>query len=146
MHGVVAVLPRAARPYVWWAATTPCTSVYVPVAVADSALPTALSTAGTAHSAGPGPERVPADAPAPGSFWWSFQTLLESVAGDDEGARYHERQPVVRARFDRLQRRWLAQVADLVGGGTDEQWHALTEQCVAEAQDAADELVRDFAV
>ena len=143
---MVAVLPGAARSYVWWAATTPCTSVYVPVAVADSALPTALSTSGTAHGAGPGPERVPADAPAPGSFWWSFQTLLESVAGDDEGARYHERQPVVRARFDRLQRRWLAQVADLVGDATDEQWHTLTEQCVAEAQDAADELVRDFAV
>jgi secernin len=141
---MIAVLPGAARPYVWWAATTPCTSVYIPVAVTETSLPAPLSTAGVAHGAGPNPEQVPADTKSPGSFWWSFQTLLEAVAGDTDGGRYHERQPEVRARFDQLQQHWLKQVDELGTNATDEQWHALTEQCVAEAQDTADELVRDF--
>jgi secernin len=143
---MVAVLPEAGRPYVWWAATTPCTSVYVPVAVTDRPLPTSLSRAGVAHGTGPNPERVPADAPSPESFWWSFQTLLESVVGDTHGGRYHERQPEVRLRLDRLQQRWLAEVAELGTDATDAQWRALTEQCVAEAQHTADELVRDFEI
>jgi secernin len=141
---MIAVLPGAARPYVWWAATTPCTSVYIPVAVTETSLPAPLSTAGVAHGAGPNPEQVPADTKSPGSFWWSFQTLLEAVAGDTDGERYHERQPEVRARFDQLQQHWLKQVDELGTNATDEQWHALTEQCVAEAQDTADGLVRDF--
>jgi secernin len=142
---MIAVLPEAGRPYVWWAATTPCTSVYVPVAVTETSLPASLSRAGVAHGAGPHPERVPADAPSPGSFWWSFQTLLESVVGDTDGGRYHERQPEVRLRLDRLQQRWLAQVAELATDATDAHWRALTEECVAEAQHTARELVRDFA-
>lgn len=141
---MIAVLPRTGRPYVWWAATTPCTSVYVPVSATESSLPSALSTAGTAHGTGPHPERVPADAASPESFWWSFQTLLESVAGGTDGGRYLERQPEVRVRLDRLQQRWLTQVEALGTDATDAQWRALTEQCVAEAQHTADELVGDL--
>jgi secernin len=140
----IAVLPRSARPYIWWAATTPCTSVYVPVAVTGSPLPAALSAAGTQHGAGPNPERVAADTSAPGSYWWSFQHLLEAVAGDADGSSYHERQRQVRSVFDQLQQQWLEQADDLAGVGTDQQWKALTERCVGEAQAATEELVRGF--
>jgi secernin len=142
---MVAVLPTTGRPYVWWAATTPCTSVYIPVAATETSLPAVLSAAGAAHGTGPNPERAAADGPAPGSFWWSFQTLLETVAGDAHGAEYHARQPEVRTRFDQLQQQWLKQVDELGGDATDEQWRALTEHCVAEAHATADELVRELA-
>jgi secernin len=141
---MIAVLPTTARPYLWWAATTPCTSIYIPVAMTGAALPTALSKAGTQNGTGPHPEHVEADASTAGSYWWSLQNLLEAVAGDTDGNRYHERQPQVRARFDELQQQWLKQVDDLVISGTDSQWQQLTGNCVAEAQAAADELVREF--
>jgi secernin len=141
---MIAVLPTTARPFVWWAATTPCTSIYIPVAITGTHLPTALSTAGTQNGTGPHPEQVQADMNTAGSYWWSFQNLLEAVAGDTDGSRYHERQPYVRVGFDKLQRQWLKQVDDLAIGGTDRQWRQLTEHCVAEAQAAADELVREF--
>jgi secernin len=141
---MVAVLPSNARPYVWWAATTPCTSVYIPVSATQTALPEMLSAAGTERNTGPNPERAPADASAPGSFWWSFQTLLETVVGDSQGARYHARQAEVRTRFDQLQQHWLKQVEELSVDATDDQWRALTEQCVAEAQAAADQMVGEL--
>jgi secernin len=143
---MIAVLPTTARPSVWWAAATPCTSIYIPVALTGTPLPTALSTAGTQNGTGPHPEQAHADLSTAGSYWWSFQNLLEAVAGDADGSRYHERQPQVRTRFDELQQRWLKQVDDLATGGTDRQWRQLTEHCVAEAQAAADELVREFRV
>jgi hypothetical protein len=87
---------------------------------------------------------VVADSSAPGSYWWAFQDLLEAVAGDVDGSSYHERQRQVRSVFDQLQRQWLEQAEDLADGGTDQQWQALTERCVTEAQAAADDLVRGF--
>jgi secernin len=141
---MIAVLPARGRPYAWWAATTPCTSIYVPVALAGESIPAALSRAGSQHGAGPHPEKAVADTSVDGSYWWSFQNLLESVAGDVDGSRYHERQPHVRARFDRLQQQWLEQVEDLAVDGTDDQWAMLTERCVTEAQATADDLAREF--
>ena len=85
-----------------------------------------------------------ADNSAPGSYWWAFQDLLEAVAGDADGSRYHERQCEVRSVFDQLQRQWLEQADDLADDGTDQQWQALTEQCVTEAQAAAGDLARGF--
>ena len=79
-----------------------------------------------------------------GSYWWSFQHLLEAVAGDADGSSYHERQRQVRSVFDQLQQQWLEQADDLAGVGTDQQWKALTERCVGEAQAATEELVRGF--
>ena len=140
----VAVLPEDGFPYLWWAATTPCTSVYVPVAAAGYRLPPELEAAGLEHGAGPHPEHVRRDSHLPGSYWWTFQTLLEAVAGDGHGASYRERQPVVRARFDALQRAWLDEVAGLSDGGSAGQWDELTPQCVGEALDTARELVRGF--
>jgi secernin len=142
---MIAVLPEAGRPHAWWAATTPCTSLYIPVAATETAVPAALTAAGTAQGTGPNPERASIDAPAPGSYWWSFQRLLETVAGDAHGTGYHARQPEVRARFDQLQQHWLKAVDELGADATDAQWRALIEQCVTEAQETAEALIRDLA-
>jgi hypothetical protein len=119
--------------------------VYLPVAVNGGALPAALTRAGTQHGTGPHPERVLADTREPGSFWWSFQTLLEAVAGDADGSCYRERQPRVRARLDQLQQRWLAEVEVLAHDGSDEEWQELTRRCVSEAHAVAEELVAELA-
>ena len=138
---VIAVLPRDGRPYLWWAATTPCTSVYIPVAVSGQPLPPALSTAGTQDGAGPNPEKVSADTFTANSYWWNFQALLEAVAGDAHGGTYRERHPTVRARFDELQGAWFKEVDGLANGGSDSEWQALTARCTNEALAAVEDLL-----
>jgi secernin len=142
---MIAVLPKAGTPYIWWAPATPCTSVYVPVAVDGPALPDGLSQAGTQDGRGLNPECAEPDTPTQTSYWWAFQTLLESVAGDPQGTAYHKRHPVVRRRLDPLQQRWLREVDALEKGATTDQWSELTSRCVAQAWDAAQELRRDLA-
>lgn len=141
---VIAVLPQNARPYLWWAATTPCTSVYLPVAITGAPLPRSLSTAGTQHGTGPNPEQARGDSCDPNSYWWTFQGLLEAVSGDSHGSRYRERQPVVRARFDELQQAWSKDVDALAANGSDDEWQTLTAQCVNDAQAVATELFTEF--
>ena len=83
---------------------------------------------------------------ADGSYWWAFQSLLETVCGDELGSRYGDRRPVVRACFDDLQDRWVAEVERLLAAGArPEEWDGLTERCVSEAWHAARELERDLA-
>ena len=142
---MVAVLRRGGTPYLWWAATTPCTSVYVPLSVEGGGLPDVLGRAGQAQGTGPNPETAVEDRFAAGSYWWAFQSLLETVCGDELGSRYGERSPVVRACFDDLQERWVAEVDRLAAGGSVEEWDGLTERCVNEAMRAACELESDLA-
>jgi secernin len=93
---MVAVLPEAGEPFMWWAATTPCASIYLPVSVMAPDRPAVLAKAGTQHGAGPNPERAAASTYSTDSYWWTFQRLLETDAGDDLGSTYRERQPAVR--------------------------------------------------
>jgi hypothetical protein len=74
---MVAVLPEAGEPFMWGAAATPCTSIYLPVSVMAPDLPAVLAKAGTQHGAGPNPERAAADNYSTDSYWWTFQRLLE---------------------------------------------------------------------
>lgn len=146
---MVARIPPSGRPLMWWNAVTPCTGVYIPVSVGGdallSALPTALSAAGAASGTGPNPEVAELDRPAEGSYWWTFQQLLEAVLGDDLGGRYGERQPVVRADLDRLQREFVTEADRLFGTeAAPEEWDALTARCVDRAHEAAGELLARF--
>jgi secernin len=141
---VIAMLPATGRPLLWWAAATPCTSVYLPVALTDSDLPHAVSRAGTRHGTGPDPEAVGDDGFHPDSYWWVFQALLEATAGDRAGSRYRDRQPLVRERFDDLQRQWQGEVEALADTGSDQEWDALTRRCAATAMDAVCELLDDW--
>jgi secernin len=140
----IAVLSGDGPPVTWWAATTPCTSVYVPVAVLGYPLPAELESAGSRHDAGPNPQRVEPDTHAPDSYWWAFQALLDAVVGDSRGTAYQKRQPVVRARFDALQESWLGAVAQMPADAPARHWHELTGRCVREALTAARELLADF--
>ncbi|SDT31625.1 C45 family peptidase [Microlunatus soli] len=141
----VIAVPGAPTPYWWWAPTTPCTSVYLPIAVGTDP-PPALGTAGSASGTGPNPELASVDGPAPGSYWWTFALLLEAVCGNPDGTRYADRQPRVREILDPLQDRFLADAAELESRGAPaEDWQHLTRRCAAAAQAAVDRLLADFA-
>jgi secernin len=141
---VIAVLPTQGRPYLWWAATTPCTSVYIPM-TPGGGVPEVLSCAGSYTATSPNPEKADRDTYAERSYWWTFQRLLETVAGDNLGTRYNERQPVVRQRFDHLQARWLHAVDDLAQtNAPEEAWTELTSRCVTEARTSAQALIREL--
>jgi secernin len=108
-------------------------------------MPDVLGRVGPAQRTGPNPETAAEDSYAYGSYWWTFQPLLETVCGDELGSGYDERQPVVRKRFDDLQRGWAAEVDRLVAGGRADDWDDLTERCVAEAMRTARSLIDDLA-
>jgi len=141
----VFVLPSDHRPpHLWWAAATPCTSVYVPVFVGS--LPEVLGRAGTARTTSCNPERAPEDAPVGDSYWWTFQRLLDAVKGDALGSAFSDRQPRVRAAFDPLETAWRAGLHDVLGGAADaEALAAFTRQCVEQALATANGLLDRFA-
>jgi secernin len=141
---MVAVLPKNGTPFLWWAAATPCTSVYVPVSATAHGLPSVLGKAGARHGVGPNPEGVSADTYSDDSYWWSFQRLLETVAGDELGSAYLERQPVVRQRFDALQQRWSADVDRLGLNASEAEWEELTESSTKQALAAARDSLSGF--
>ena len=140
---MIAVLPQDGAPYLWWGATTPCTSIYLPVSVTGRGLPEALSRAGLAQGTGPNPEQATRDRHRAGSYWWTFQALLEAVAGE-AGSRYHQRQLLVRQRFDSMQQRWTEEVSRLPDGAGTEEWDNLTARCTAQALEAAESLLGEF--
>ena len=141
----VIAVPGARHAYWWWAATTPCTSIYIPVAVGGSELPSGLGTSGAAAAAGPCPESALPDEPAAGSYWWTFQLLLEAVCGDQEGVCYADRQPRVRKVFDPLQAEFLA-ATDVLdhADASVAAWDDLTRDCAEAARHAAEGLLAAF--
>ncbi len=141
---LVAVLPESADPYLWWAAATPCTSVYLPVGMVSTRLPDALHRAGTARGAGPNPEKAEPDAYRQDSYWWTYQALLEVVCGDELATRYPEHQPRVRERLDPLQEAWAQEVTALGTAATTEQWDDLTSRCTEQSMAVARELIDEF--
>jgi secernin len=141
----VFVLPPDDRPpHLWWAAATPCTSVYVPVFVGS--LPEVLARTGTPRTTSYNPELAPEAVPADDSYWWTFQQLLDAVKGDALGSAFADRQPKVRAAFDPLETAWRTELDDLFGGAASPELLAsLTRRCVdralAVAKGLLDELV-----
>lgn len=150
------VLPSDERPpYLWWAAATPCTSVYVPVFVDALGLPDTLGRSGSARATSFNPEQAPEDAPAAGSYWWTFQRLLDVVKADALGSAFNDRQPQVRDAFDRLETAWRAELSGVVETavalrsrhGRDagaEVLATFTRHCVAEALGAAHGLLEQL--
>jgi len=141
------VLPDDGRPpHLWWAAATPCTSVYVPVFVDAGRLPPVLGRGGTARPAGSNPELAPEDGPAGDSYWWTFQRLLDAAKGDELGSAFTERQALVRAAFDAQEAAFRAELGDLLGAGAGADARAdLTRRCVDDALSAANRLLDRFA-
>ena len=135
------VLPADDRPpYLWWAAATPCTSVYVPVFVDAGGLPAVLERDGTAGD----------------SYWWTFQRLLDAVKGDPLGTSCAERQLLVRVAFDPLETAWRAEMDDVLAEAAELRSRdgraagaaplaAFTRRCVDRALATADGLLDRFA-
>ena len=145
--------PHGLVRYLWWAAATPCTSVYVPVFPAAGRVPDALALP-AAPDPPPRPEEVAPAAFDHRSYWWRFQRLLDTVKGGEEAWSFDERQPVVRRAFDGLERRWATELPDverdasaLLAAG-DERGRELlatfTERCVDEALETCDRLTSEL--
>jgi secernin len=153
---IFVLAPGERPPHLWWAAATPCTSVYVPVFVDAGGLPAALERGGTARPEGWNPERAPEDRPAGDSYWWTFQRLLDAVKGDELGAEYAGRQPLVRDAFDPLETAWRAELDEVLAeAAAQRSTHgrdaaaaplaAFTRRCVDRALAAAGGLLDRFA-
>jgi len=107
----VFILPESKErlPVFWWTPCPPCTGLYIPFFVHGSKLPSILSQAGKAgKSVTPPPEAVQ-DQYSPDSWWWQFRELIDMVKGDEIGSKYNERQPMVRAAFDELEKKFAAE-------------------------------------
>lgn len=142
-------------PCLWWTPVTPCTGVYLPVFVASGRVPEAFATAGSAGGRVRCPEDAPDDTFAEGSYWWLFRRLLDRVKGDEWGGSFTERQPIVRAAFDELERRWASELPRL---GKDalrrrrdhgdaamaEALASFTDACAHEAAQTATGLIAKF--
>jgi secernin len=141
------VLPADERPpHLWWAATTPCTSVYAPVFVGAGTVPEVLERAGSARPRSCNPERAPRDASAEDSYWWTFQRLLDAVKGDALGSAFAARQPQVRATFDELEAVFGDELDHLLESGAGTETLAdFTRRCVDRALAAANGLLERFA-
>jgi secernin len=105
----VFILPasKGRLPVFWWTACPPCTGLYLPFFVDGSKLPEILSTAGKAGKSvtAPPPEAVQ-DQFSPDSWWWQFRELHDMVRGDEIATMYNERQPMVRATFDAVEKKF----------------------------------------
>ncbi len=93
----------------WWTPCPPCTGLYIPFFVDGSKLPEILSQAGKAGKSVTPPPQAIQDEYSPGSWWWQFRELIDMVKGDEIGSKYNERQPMVRATFDELEKRFAAE-------------------------------------
>src|SRR5690625_2051842 len=95
----------------WWTPVTPCTGAYIPLFLEAGELPASLQLPASPVVARPDTfGQAKFDAAA---YWWKFQNLLDATKGSADGASFNERQPVVRDRFDGLERRWEAEVDEL---------------------------------
>jgi len=110
---VVAIVPKGGdKPaQFWWTPLTPCTGAYVPFFVDGTRLPEIVSTAGVRGRTVTPPSEVKRDEYSPDSYWWLFRELADIVKGDALGSAYNVRQPVVRAAFDELEKKFAAEAA-----------------------------------
>lgn len=128
------------RPYLWWCAGTPCTGVYLPVFPAAGGVPESLSRPLPQACC---PENAAQAGFEPGSYWWCFLQLLDAAKGGPQAWDFADRQPLVRAALDPLERRWAADVVALQDAAPQE-LAAFTAACADEARRVARKLLADF--
>jgi len=140
---------RLAR--MWWTPVTPCTGLYLPVFAGAGRLPKVLSTAGKMGKTVTPPPQAKRDEFSEQSYWWLFRDLLDKVKGDRIGTEFNKRQPVVRAAFDQLEKKWADQcrqvegrsIAEINSGksaGATRILDDFTAKCVGEAVATVNEL------
>ena len=142
----IASLPRSPDelPVFWWCATPPGNSCYVPFFVHGSKLPAIVSRAGAFGKKVLAPNKAAEDSFSPKSYWWLFRDLLDRTKGAPIGSKvgyWETRNPVVRAKFDALEKQFEAEVPNVLQravklrkqGKEDEAAKTLdgyTEECV----------------
>jgi secernin len=149
----VAVLAHAPNepPVFWWTPGPPCNGCYVPFFVHGSQLPAIVSQAGLAGKQITPPAQAAADTFAPTSYWWLFRQLMDSVKGDPIAARpgyYQQRNRIVRARFDQLEREFAAEVPEVwshyMRAGDAHILDRFAERCVEWVVTALRELLNEL--
>lgn len=140
-------------PLLWWAAGTPCTSVYLPIFPAAAGVPTGLALPDAAVVA-ERPEDVTTASYDAQSYWWQFQKLLDHVKGDERAWMFNDRQPQVRQAFDPLQQRWAEELPDIqrdavkfIQAGNAQGRKLLTqftERCARQALEICTNLIAEF--
>jgi secernin len=111
----IADLPTTSEglPVFWWTPGPPCNGCYVPFFVHGSSVPAIVSKPGTAGKYVRPPHRADEDRFAGDSYWWLFRRLMDVVKGDpirSVPGRYAERNRIVRAKFDELERQFAAEL------------------------------------
>lgn len=156
----VAVLPRNGDelPVFWWTPGPPCNGCYVPFFIHGRSLPAIVSAAGVQGKSVTAPNTVEPDAFADDSYWWLFRELLDRTKGAAVGSVpgvYPQRNAIVRARFDALEREFEAELpavlqkAQAAGDtGSDAQaavLDAFSARCVERTVAAVRGLLDEFA-
>lgn len=140
--------------HLWWAPTTPCTSVYLPVFPAAAHVPHELGMPPAPECPQP-PEDLPTTDRDTQSYWWRFQHLLDRIKGSDQAWTFHERRRRARHAFDPLEQQWAEELpgveqraAALLRDG-DERGRVLlaqfTHRCFRQALDTCGTLLDAFA-
>jgi len=140
-------------PHLWWAAATPCTSVYLPIFPAAGSVPNAVALP-AATVVSERPEDVATATYDAQSYWWQFQKLLDHVKGDERAWMFNDRQPQVRQVFDPVQDRWALELPDIqreaaefIRAGNAQGGKLLsqfTERCARQALEICTNLIADF--
>jgi len=104
-------------PVFWWCAAPPGNSCYVPFFVHGSKLPPVVSRAGAFGKKVVAPNKAEEDSFSPRSYWWLLRDLLDKTKGAPIGSKvgyWETRNPIVRAKFDPLEKEFEAQVPNVV--------------------------------
>ena len=107
----IAILPKTTEelPVFWWCPATPSNSCYVPFFIQGSKLPEIVSDAGTYGKVIEQPSKVKVDEFSSDSYWWLFRDLCNKVR-----VNYEDRNPIVRAEFDILEKDFKTGTADII--------------------------------
>ena len=149
----VFILPddRKRLAQMWWTPVTPCTGLYLPVFAASSQLPTVLTTAGRQGKTVTQPPQAKRDEFSDKSYWWLFRDLLDKIKGDETGVEFHQRQPIARATFNRLEHEWMGRCKEVEHQSVAQRESRekaaairtldnFTEKCVQESVEAVNRL------
>jgi len=145
-------------PVFWWTPGPPCNGCYVPFFAHGSSVPAIVSTAGTLGKHVQRPHQAGEDSFAHDSYWWLFRRLMDLVKGDairSVPGCYAERNPMVRAKFDALERQFAATLPEVTnaaivakGQGDEKRCARLLDefsaQCVDRVVVALNELIDMF--
>jgi len=104
-------------PVTYWAPSVPCCSCFVPFYPNGSKMSKGVSKAGKSKNFQTDPTKTTIWGYTSNSYWWQFDKLRGLINGDKRGKseevlefgfKYNQRQPAVRAEFDKLENDFIA--------------------------------------